>query len=1547
MAGLQIQLLGTIGVKLNGQEIVTFKLQKERALLAYLAVESNRPQRREHLAELFWPGYPEASALSSLRFALSDLRKAIGDSDANPPYLLVTRDNLQLNPASDAWVDVTVFEQAELEGTRSASSALLQFSLDLYQGEFLEGFSLADCPAFEQWLLGRREQLHRRALKMLSVLAEAHEHEGRLADALRCAYRQVALEPSHEPGQRQLMRLLALDGQRSAALAQYEACQKAMAEELGVEPSDETKQLYEAIRGESLAPAARMAIEGQAPTAELPPAPGEPPFKGLQFFDVGDAGLFFGREGLIKQLVGQVWEMVATRGDGVEAGGCCFLAVVGASGSGKSSLVRAGLVAALQKPQAMPEDSSQWPVHVITPTAHPLEALALSLTRGSESVTAAATLIDDLGKDGRSLHLYVNRLLSQAGSDDRRPKYLLLVIDQLEELFTLCRSEEEGTAFINNLLAALHGPALVVVTLRADFYAHCARYPGLRQALCTRQEYIGPMTAEELRRAIEEPAQQGGWEFEPGLVDLILRDVGDEPGALPLLEHALLETWQRRSGRTMTLKGYAAAGGVQGAIAHTADAVYARLDPEQQEQARRIFLRLTELGEGTQDTRRRAPLSELVPDTQEGQAVESLLKTLADARLVTLSEDTAEVAHEALIREWPALRSWLSEDRESLRLHRRLTEAAQEWEKLGRDNDELYRGARLAQALEWASQSGHAQEMNTLEKAFLAGSQEMAESEAREHAAQQQRELEAAQKLAESERKNAEDQKQTARRLRRRAYYLAGAAGLALVLMVAAFLIAVSANHNARMATAREYKSAALAGLGTDPIQSIVLALMSIQIEPSEDAYSALHQAMFATHLRSRLLAHSGWVYGMSVNPAGDRLATIGTDRTLKVWRLNGASVVQPPLLTVPDIGQAADERVTYLGQNLAQFTPDSQYLAVVDHLDEIILVNSTSGSVESRVDLSALGNVAVLNLAISPVIDGTGIYRLAAMVRFVDRSLRSYAVIVELGSGHGQIIDSQFVHGGDFTTFAFRQDGSLITGGYDAYYKGEIKLWDLPTQSNPAFASFKSEWNVTRLVDVPGEPVYHLSLSPDGSRLVYSTSTLLSYSDHILDISPLASGAPPVEKLTIAPEPGLSPWATAMFFLPGGEQLARFYVGGRAIIYDAKTGQKVFMLSEPVTDMIALAFSDVNPTLFSGNYSGEIYSWDVSAPRSPEWVSVPTIGVSAGVVLNPNGVDLLAWNLTGANSGKVKFTNFRLDGQQALRLGNFTVDTGASAPFFYFGPTRLALGDQSNIGVHSTLTGDRIQDFRNETDLSDFLLSPDGSRIYFAQSYGVLETWSVDSGQRLSFFKITPRPAIVQKFLLDLSRDGTLLLTWGLEGSRDPVIRLWDAASGKAVREFTEANGAICSPALTPDNRFLVTCEQNHSAQVWEVASGKQVRNFTLTSDPTLLQVSPDGRYLVASLPSSQTVVFDFNTGRELVVLPGSSTWVLNYPKAMGYQFSPDSRYILITFPGDQMTYGFILDNDELVKLACQRVAAITLPEENGVFQQLPICQENGVTGP
>ncbi len=380
------------------------------------------------------------------------------------------------------------------------------------------------------------------------------------------------------------------------------------------------------------------------------PDHGDAPYVGLAAYQVADADLFFGREADVDRLLALVRERP-------------FVGVFGASGAGKSSLLRAGLAA-------------RWGEHVIiTPGQDPITELAVALAGDRSAVDVRAELAAD------PEHL---RVLLRRTADG-----LLLVVDQFEEVFTLCREADRRWL----VRALTHGAAAarVVIGVRADFYGHCARHPELLDALHRSQSLVGPMGTEQLRRAVVEPAARRGVSLENALVARLIADVAGRPGVLPLVSHVLVETWRRRRGAVLTLAGYEDAGGVEHALARTADQVYDALSEQEKQDAREVFLRLVALGDGTEDTRRRVVRTEL-------DAGDALLDRLASARLVVLDRDVVELTHEALLRAWPRLVGWIEEDRDSLRAHRRLTSAAEAWRAHDRDPDALYRGVHLDRA---------------------------------------------------------------------------------------------------------------------------------------------------------------------------------------------------------------------------------------------------------------------------------------------------------------------------------------------------------------------------------------------------------------------------------------------------------------------------------------------------------------------------------------------------------------------------------------------------------------------------------------------------------------------------------------------------------------------------------------------------------------------------------------------------------------------------------------------------------------------------------
>ena len=467
------------------------------------------------------------------------------------------------------------------------------------------------------------------------------------------------------------------------------------------------QMLLKAIRGEAM---------GGPVFEEL--AEAVRPYLGLRAFREEDAAFFFGREAVTERLIGAVERTP-------------FQAVVGPSGSGKSSVVQAGLIPALRKGAVT--GSGTWEFAVFRPGKNPLKQLAAPLVSLLEPEMDEVTRLAKVGeladylKESRvSLADATGRILRKQPGAER----LVLVADQFEELFTYKESEPEREIFLSYLLEAAEewdGPLVVILTLRADFYSHCLKVRPLADRLEGRLVNIGPMTEEELRHAVEEPAGSVGVRFEAGLVERILEDVRGEPGALPLLEFALTELWNRRRGGMLTHKAYKNIGQVQGAIAQRAETEYGRLKLEEQEIARRVFVQLVRPAEeGTKDTRRRAGLLEIPLAGTDPEAVHQVVKSLADARLVvtgreeTSGEETMEVAHEALIQGWRRFQRWMDEDRAFRTWQERIRAAIRVWEEKGRDEGALLRGALLAEAEEWAET--HAADLNSLEREFVQAS---------------------------------------------------------------------------------------------------------------------------------------------------------------------------------------------------------------------------------------------------------------------------------------------------------------------------------------------------------------------------------------------------------------------------------------------------------------------------------------------------------------------------------------------------------------------------------------------------------------------------------------------------------------------------------------------------------------------------------------------------------------------------------------------------------------------------------------------------------
>jgi WD40 repeat protein/class 3 adenylate cyclase len=1232
------------------------------------------------------------------------------------------------------------------------------------------------------------------------------------------------------------------------------------------------------------------------------PTPGEAPFKGLQFFDEGDSDLFFGRETLTAKLIHRLRD-------------AHFLSVIiGASGSGKSSLVRAGLVPALKKGGALingmkPFDgSANWQVHIITPTAHPLEALAIELTRDSESVTAVATLVDDLSKDPRSLHFFLSRRIHPR--DLSIPRHTLLVIDQFEELFTLCRDEFEREAFIDNLLTALTPPPLplgeerkgesnitLIITLRADFYAHLAQYPELRDAVAQQQEYIGPMTADELRSAIEEPARSGHWEFEPGLVDLILRDVGDEPGALPLLSHALLETWKRRAGHRLTLKGYADAGGVHGAIAHSAESLYQNLSLNEQTIMRNILLRLTEFGEGTEDTRRRATFDELMSHTEDPDHVRTVLNTLAEARLVTLSEDTAEVAHEALIREWPKLREWLSQDREGIILHRHLTEASHEWELLERDAGSVYRGARLAQANEWSVLNPNA--LNTQERMFLDASNARTVHEEQEREEQRARELAAARELAETQRLSAS-------RLRIRNRVITSVGSIAVILALLAGMFGVQSNQNAitaqnNAATAQVAKDNALHAQATSQAETNARATQQ-----------AIAEANFTRAESQRLAAE-----------ATNLINASGSSETAALLALRSLNLEYTPQ------GDAALLNAINLNYPLQVFTGHTGTVTQVAFSpdDQMILTGSADNTarlfdIETGQQLQIFsGHTDQLNdLAFSP--DGK-----LVLTGSSDQTARLW------DTATGREIWAFVGHTNIVITVAFSQDGKqILTGSEDS----TMRLWDAQTgrelnqwfieepvsafSPDGNFAVGYSEIdNANHLWDINALTKTHSFTYPGTigrSNIEFSSDGkyLLAGYGLVIVLSDVTSG----QELQVFK--GHTDGVNKLAFSPDGKYVLSGSFDRTVRLWDIQTGQEVRRFSGHAGAVYSVAFSSHGQRILTGGDDGTVLLWDIKA--RPELPTFNGQNDMYGIAFSADGRQMA----TNVISNELRLWD--VESGQTLWSAQ---GSGLALWALKFSPDGKYVLSGNMDGV-TTLwdakTGKEVREFTAQglDEIYNLAFSPDGKTIVaggfsFARNDTFVPMWEVETGKEILRFPLPLSPV----YGISFSPDGKYVFTGGGDG----VSYLWDAQTGTKLREFV--GGGV---GFSPDGKYAVTVKGS-TGFVLDVQTGQEIRRFDGPADGIGFVVySPDGKFVAATNWDGFVRLWDAQTGQELRrYLPPAPANIV--------AFSPDSQY-LVSLSTDGIARFFDVDYRTTMAYLCSRLLRDFTDEERaqyGITDTTPTC--------
>ncbi|RJQ72752.1 hypothetical protein D5S17_25905 [Pseudonocardiaceae bacterium YIM PH 21723] len=1101
-----------------------------------------------------------------------------------------------------------------------------------------------------------------------------------------------------------------------------------------------------------------------------PPAPqAAAPYVGLAAFQQSDSELFFGREALVDAALRKL-----------DSGR--LLVLFGASGSGKSSLLRAGIIPAIES-GALSDQLHKWRSIVFTPGRSPFRECAVRFAGALDTIPTS--LYNELCADRHNLSLLARRILVDAPAETE----LLICIDQFEEVFTQCTDLAERTAFIDALLTAVEHPdsrIRVVLTVRADFYGSCTEHPGLLAALQEAQFAVGPLSTEELQRAITQPARRADCVVEGQLLATLVAEAAGRPGALPLVSHALLQTWHRRSGNRLTLAGYQACGGIHGALAQTAEDTFQQLTAAQQALAQQLFRRLVVLSQDAEDTKRTLDLAGL------GEDQLPVVHALAEQRLITVHSSTVELTHEALIRGWPRLRQWLDEDRAGQLARQSLEDAAIDWQRHDRDSHLLYRGARLDATRSLDELSPAAQE-------FLATSG---------HAAR-----------------------------RRSRLRTAGIAGLATLtaLAVAASIIAgvnvVAADRQHAVALSRQLAAQSRELADSDPVNARQLATAAWRVSPTAEAVESL--ARFLAERRGVLVGHQGAVHGVAFRPDGESLASSSTDGTVRRWDPHTGAPVGLPARghdgevsriafgrsamvtggkdgTVrrwhPDTGQPVGAPLTgHRGPVLGvALSPDEHVIAGVGADGTLRLWDAADGH-SLRPPIAAHPRDAAA-VAFSPSGGTIATGGQDGLVRLWDAT--TGAAVGEPMAGHTAGVIG----------LAFSPDGRLL-----ASTSGDrtARVWEVATG--------RSMLSLTGHTDL----VHAAAFSPDGTRLATA-----SRDKSVLLWDP-RTGAQLGTPLL-----GHTDEVCAVTFSPDGRELVTGSSDRTVRRWDATTGR---LIGSPLTGhsgrVYGVAYLPDGGRVLSSSADHTVRSWDpqLGTPVDPAVAAHNDTG--SGLAVSPDGTVIAASNtdfslqLTGhppltGHTGRIYSAAFSPDGKSlatggddgTARLWNpisgqpvgEPLSTGRSAVYTVaFSPDGRLLATGGNDGLirlwepaTGRMLGDPIR--ADKEAVFGLAFSPDGRVLASAGNAHQVRFW--DPGTRRETGSALEHPDVV--FGLAFSPDGRLLATAG----GDHAVRLWDpvtrTAAGAVLSGHTDG---VFSVAFSPDGRQLASASFDRTVRLWD----------------------------------------------------------------------------------------------------------------------------------
>jgi WD40 repeat protein len=1126
------------------------------------------------------------------------------------------------------------------------------------------------------------------------------------------------------------------------------------------------------------------------------------PYRGLARFEVADERWFFGREDV-------TCELTTLTGQGYGAP----LMLVGPSGAGKSSLLRAGL---------LPRLKETGPVTVLEPGAAPLNDLKAHVTGLGEG-------------------------------EGERPTVL---VDQLEAVFTQCPDETQRREFIAQLCdLARTGP--VVMALRADFYEHAIRHPGLASALQRRQVVLGAMTAEQVRRAITEPARLTRVDVEDGLVALLLSDLAAqnasagvrpvvnasdgayEPGALPLLSHALLAAWKHSSGGSLTVADYVASGGIAGALTQTAERAYGDLSPVEQEVARHLFLRLVHVADDLPPSRARVAPQKLRDTT--GTEAGKVLATFIDERLITTDTDTVQITHDALLSGWGRLRSWIDSDMEGLRTRRRITEAARIWEEAARESALLMRGSQLAVATEWAADKNNRASLCAEDTEFIDSS--VAEASAHERA-----------KL-------------------RRTRWLQGSvlsltALMAVVLLLAGYAfdqrqVAAIASSNA---SSREIAVEAGQVRSLNEPLAAQLSVAAYDLSHTPQATASLLESS-GSPAAARILDSSGIVQWAALSPDHRYLAAAGADGTLRLWNV---TVPGHPHL-VSDVHGVDRLHPLYT----TAFSPDGTVLAAAG-----------AGQVVDMWNVSDPRHPALLSVLTGPA---NTVYAIAFSLRgnllaaaSADDTVRLWDVS---DPAHPRAIGRPLTGPtGDVETVAFSPDSTVLAAGSANSNPGPaddtVWLWNITVPSHPRTYPGMP-------LTGPAQPVSGVVFSPDGHALAASSQDHKVWLWHV-------SGGKATPDGTLS---GATSWVNTLAFSSDGTALAAGTSDSSVLVWNLATDSVTATLpcGQPVTSVTW----DGPDRVVASDADGTVSLWALPAPvlvtgNAPDAVAYSPDGTTIAV----GGRGVQTWNaathaLTAARplpgttianalayspDGKMIAIAYSNGTAQLLNARSlqpvsaaFRVTTTLTAESVAFSPdgNLLATGaDDGTVQLWSLANPAVPRQLSSVRDSGTYVYT-----IAFAPNGRTLAAASTDDLTRLWNVTRPDHPALLGKPLgglasyaigLAFSPDGNLLAI----GSADKTVRLWDVTSpAHPVQVGTPLNGPtgyVWAVAFSPDGKTLAAGVTDGTIWLWNITDpARPSLTATLTaSNEQVFSIafSPSGTHLAATSNDGTVHIWDTN---------------------------------------------------------------------------------------